>query len=179
MTSIGNVYGEALYSLACQERMSKAILQELTALEQSFTQEPEFLRLLNTPNLAKEERCQILDDSFRGRIHGYVLNFLKLLAEKGYARHFGDCCAAYRNCYNEDNGILPVTAVTAAPLSESQQTALSQKLAAVTGKTIQLQNRVDETVLGGIRLDYSGIRVDDTLAHRLEDIRAKLKETVL
>ena len=179
MTKIGNVYGEALYSLACEESLSGVILQELGALEQSFAQEPEFLRLLDAPNLTKEERCQVLDDSFRGKIQGYVLNFLKLLAEKSYARHFGDCCAAYRNRYNEENGILPVTAVTAVALSESQQTALSQKLAVVTGKTIRLQNRVDETVLGGIRLDYSGIRVDDTLAHRLEDIRAKLKETVL
>ena len=179
MTKIGNVYGEALYSLACEEGLSQTFLQELTALEESFTQAPEFLRLLDAPNLTKEARCQILDDSFRGNLHGYVLNFLKLLAEKSYARHFGDCCAAYRNCYNEDNGILPVTAVTAVPLNAHQQTALSEKLAAVTGKTIQLHNRVDEKVLGGIRLDYNGTRLDDTLAHRLSDIRTKLKETVL
>ncbi|MBO5891843.1 MAG: ATP synthase F1 subunit delta [Oscillospiraceae bacterium] len=179
MTSIGNVYGEALYSLACEEGLSKEILQELTALEQSFAQEPAFLRLLDAPNLTKEERCQVLEDCFRGNIHGYVLNFLKLLTEKSYARQFGACCAVYRNCYNEDNGILPVTAVTAVPLKESQYTALSQKLAAVTGKTIQLHNRVDEAVLGGIRLDYNGIRLDDTLAHRLGDIRTKLKDTVL
>ena len=179
MTRIGNVYGEALYSLACEENLSQKILQELTVLEESFTQMPDFLRLLDAPNLPKEERCQVLDDSFRGSIHDYVLNFLKLLAEKSYARHFGDCCAAFRNRYNEDNGILPVTAVTAIPLSESQQAALSQKLAAVTGKTIQLCNRVDESVLGGIRLDYNGVQLDDTLTHRLGDIRAKLKDTVL
>ena len=179
MTSIGNVYGEALYSLAREEGISQQILGEIAALEQSFAQEPAFLRLLDAPNLTKEERCQVLDDSFRGKLHSYVLNFLKLLSEKGYARHFENCCAAFRSCYNEDNGILPVTAVTAIPLSESQQTALLQKLAAVTGKTIQLHNRVDETVLGGIRLDYNGIRLDDTLAHRLGDIRNKLKDTVL
>lgn len=179
MTSIGKVYGEALYSLAKEEGLSKEILQELTALEQSFAQEPAFLRLLDAPNLTKEERCQVLDDSFREKLHGYVLNFLKLLTEKSYARQFGACCKAYRSCYNEDNGILPVTAVTAVALSESQQTALSEKLAAVTGKTILLHNRVDESVLGGIRLDYSGIRLDDTLAHRLGDIRNSLIKTVL
>ena len=179
MTRIGNVYGEALYSLAKEEGLSGQILEELAVLEQSFAQEPDFLRLLDAPNLTKEERCQVLEDSFRGQIHGYVLNFLKLLTEKSYARHFGACCATYRNCYNEDNGILPVTAVTAVSLNENQYAALSQKLAAVTGKTIQLHNRVDESVLGGIRLDYNGLRLDDTLAHRLEDIRANLMKTVL
>ena len=179
MTRIGNVYGEALYSLAKEEGLSGQILEELAVLEQSFAQEPDFLRLLDAPNLTKEERCQVLEDSFRGQIHGYVLNFLKLLTEKSYARHFGACCATYRNCYNEDNGILPVTAVTAVSLNENQYAALSQKLAAVTGKTIQLHNRVDERVLGGIRLDFDGKCVDDTLSHRLDSIRNMLNHTVL
>ena len=179
MTRIGNVYGEALYSLAKEEDLTGAILQELKTLAAAFAQQPEFLRLLSAPNLSKDVRIGIVDDSFRGKVQPYVLNFLKLLTEKSYARHFGACCATYRNCYNEDNGILPVTAVTAVSLNENQYAALSQKLAAVTGKTIQLHNRVDESVLGGIRLDYNGLRLDDTLAHRLEDIRANLMKTVL
>ena len=179
MKQVGNAYGEALYSLACEEGLSQACLQELTALEQSFAQEPKFLRLLDATNISKEERCSILDDSFLGKLQPYVLNFLKLLSEKSYARYFADCCAAYRIRYNEDNGILPVTAVTAVPLQKEKQDALAKKLSAITGKTIQLHNRINPEVLGGIRLDYSGVRMDDTIAHRLEDIRARLKETVL
>jgi len=179
MTHTGNVYGEALYTLACDEGVSEEILQELMALEESFSQEPDFLRLLDSPNLPKAERCRILDDSFRGKLQPYLLNFLKILAEKSYARHFGDCCAAYRTRYNEDHGILPVTAVSAIPLSDSQCAALTEKLAGLTGKTIQLHNRVDPAVLGGIRLDYHGIRMDDTVVHRLDAIRAMLKDTAL
>ena len=113
--------------LACEENLSQEILLELTALEESFSQAPDFLRLLDAPNLTKEERCQVLDDSFRGNIHSYVLNFLKLLAEKSYARHFGDCCEAFRNCYNEDNGILVVKAVSAVALNKQQIEKLIQK----------------------------------------------------
>jgi len=179
MTHTGNVYGEALYTLACEEGLSQEILEELTALEESFSHESEFLRLLDAPNLPKADRCRILDDSFRGKIQPYLLNFLKILAEKSCARHFGDCCAAYRTRYNEDHGILPVTAVSAIPLNDSQCAALTEKLADLTGKTIQLHNRVDPAVLGGIRLDYHGIRMDDTVVHRLDAIRAMLKDTAL
>ena len=179
MTQVGNVYGEALYTLAREEGLSQAVLRELTVLEQCFRDEPDFLRLLNSPNLSKSERCQILEDSFRDQLQLYVLNFLMLLTEKGCIRHFFECCAVYRTRYNEDNGIVPVTAVTAVPLSQRQYTALTEKLSAVTGKTVQLHNRVDPGVLGGVRLDYSGIRLDDTVAHRLDDIRARLAKTVL
>lgn len=179
MTDVGSVYGEALYDLALSEQLAKPILQELDALRVGFESEPNFIKLLSTPSLTKQERCQILDDSFRGKIQPYVLNFLKILTEKGYIRHFSNCCAAYREHYNRDNGILPVTAVTAVPLSKIQSAKLSEKLAALTGKTIELHNRVDPSCMGGMRLDYDGKRLDDTVAHRLQQIGSMLKTTVL
>lgn len=179
MTQVGNVYGEALYDLARSEGLDQQILGELGVLSASFNQEPDFLRLLAAPNVSKEERCQIIESSFRDKVHPYVLNFLKILTEKGYPRHFSDCCEAYRVHFNADHGILPVKAVSAVALTEDQSARLCEKLQAITGKTIELTNRVDPDVLGGIRLDYDGKRLDDTVSHRLESIRNMLNTTVL
>ena len=179
MTDVGSVYGSALYTLARDESLAASVLEELTVLEQSFRQEPGFLRLLSTPALSKDERCRILDDSFRGKVQPYVLNFLKILTEKGYLRHFSDCCKTYRDQYNEENGILPVVAVTAISLSGEQAARLSEKLTRVTGKTIALANRVDPACLGGGRLEFDGKQLDDTVEHRLAAIGSMLKSTVL
>ena len=120
-----------------------------------------------------------MDDSFRGKLHPYVLNFLKILTEKGYMRHFFDCCKAYEESYNRDNGILPVTAITAVSLNAAQAEKLTAKLCQITGKQVKLHNRVDPAVLGGVRLDYDGKRLDDTVSHRLDAVRGLLKNTVL
>lgn len=180
MTEVGSVYGQALYDLAKSEELTEAILKELDVLCHCFTvEEPGFIKLLSTPTLTKQERCQILDDSFKGKIQPYLLNFLKILTEKGYMRHFSDCCAAYRECYYHDNGILLVEAVTAVPLTPDQLERLTKKLIAITGKRIELRGRVDPKCIGGVRLDYDGKRLDDTVAHRLDAIRKTLKNTVL
>ena len=179
MTQIGSVYGEALYELACSEGLDKAILDELKVLDESFHQEPGFVKLLCSHSVSKQERCQVLDDSFRGKVNQYLLNFMKILTEKGYMHHFTHCCEAYTRHYNEDHNILSVRAVTAVPLTEKQAQALTQKLTRMTGKTILLDNRVDATCLGGVRLDYDGRRLDDTICHRMESIRELLKNTVL
>lgn len=179
MTEVGNVYGEALYTLARDEGLSKTILEQLRVLDRSFQQEPDFLRLLAAPNLPKAERCRILDDSFRGQIEPYILNFLKILTEKGYVRHFSACVEAYRALYNQDNGILPVTAVSAVPLNGQQLAALTEKLNRITGKHVELENKLDPAVLGGLRLDYDGKRIDDTVSHRMDAIRNMLQSTVL
>ncbi len=179
MTQVGSVYGEALYELACSEGLEKTILDELKALDESFRQEPGFVMLLSSHSISKQERCQVLDDSFRGKINQYLLNFLKILTEKGYMHHFTHCCEAYTRHYNESHNILSVRAVTAVPLTAAQTDALTQKLTRMTGKTILLENRVDATCLGGVRLDYDGQRLDDTISHRMESIRELLKNTVL
>ena len=179
MTEVGNVYGESLYELAKEEGLTKLIGDQLAVLQQAFRQEPDFIRLLSSPNLTKTERCQILDDSFRGKVHAYLLNFLKILTEKGYMRYFSDCCDAYTEHYDQDNGILRVDAVSAVALTDAQKDKLTQKLSRITGKEVALRNRIDPAVLGGIRLDYDGQRLDDTVSHRLDAIRNVLNKTVL
>lgn len=179
MTEVGSVYGESLYELAKDESLTKLIGEQLAVLQASFRQEPDFIRLLSSPNLTKAERCQILDNSFRGSVHPYLLNFLKILTEKGYMRCFSDCCDAYTEHYDQDNGILRVNAVTAVALSPAQTDKLTQKLSRITGKEIVLRNRIDPAVLGGVRLDYDGQRLDDTVSHRMDTIRDLLSKTVL
>ncbi len=179
MTQIGNVYAKGLYSLAKEEGLTEAIMQELETLQQIFGENPDFVRLLAAPNLSKKERCGILDESFRGKVQPYVLNFLKILMEKGYIRYFPDCCKAFVQQYNEDNGILPVQAVAAVALTDAQKEKLTEKLSRITGKTVQLQCRVDPACLGGVRLDYDGKRVDGTVENRLKSISKLLQNTVL
>ena len=67
MTEVGNVYGESLYQLAKDESLAVSIGEQLSALRESFRQEPDFVRLLSSPNLTKAERCSVLDDSFRDK----------------------------------------------------------------------------------------------------------------
>ena len=179
MTGAAGVYGQGLYTLAKEETLEEAILQELTLLQTAFVEQPDFLKLLASSNVPKQERLDIIDNSFRGKVQPYVLNFLKLLTEKGYIAHFAACCEVYREQYNADKSILQVRAVSAFALTDEQKEKLTDKLATITGKKIDLVCKVDKTVLGGIRLNYGGIQVDGTVQSRLQAMEKRLKNTVL
>ena len=179
MTQAVCTYAQALYDLAKEEGLEKTILEELKVLEKVFAENPQYSKLLSTPDIPKQERCGVLDEAFRGKVHPYVLNFLKILTEKGYIRQFPDCCDAYRGFYNEDNGILVVKAQSAVELTDAQKQKLTAKLIATTGKTIDLQCSIDPAVLGGLRLSYDGKQVDGTVKNRMDAIGKLLKNTVL
>ncbi len=173
------VYAQALYGLAKEENKDAVILQQMQAICEAVAAEPSYLELLAAHNLPKAERCAILDDSFRGKAEPYLLNYLKILTEQGYIRHLSAHYGAYRDIYNRDHGIVPVRAVTAVPMTDEQLEKLTGKLQAITGKTVALENVTDPAVLGGVRLDYDGKRVDGTVQNRLDTISKMLKNTVL
>lgn len=179
MTRTAKTYGGALYDLAAEEGRAGRILQEMKVLCDAFAQEPEYVYLLATPSLSKEERCKILDESFRGKIDGYLLNFMKILCENGTIRQFSGCAQEFRRRYNEDNGILEVRAVTAIPMNDALTQKLKDRLTAVTGKRIELSCQVDPACLGGVRLEMDGQQLDGTVQTRLDNIRRQLAQTVL
>lgn len=179
MTEIAKTFGDALYDLARDEGLTQEILSQLQVLAEALAAEKSFTTLLAAPSVPKEERCRILDESFRDKVHIYVLNFLKILTEKGYIRQFSGCCRAFRDRYNEDNGILPVRAVTASEIPQALKDRLEQKLRDVTGKAVDMTYAIDPDCIGGIRLDMDGTRLDGTVRHQLDGIRAALKSTVL
>ena len=179
MTETAKMYGGSLYDLAAEEGLETRILGELDEVQQLLKQNPDYLRLLSTPSIPKKERCGLLDEALRGQVHLYVLNFLKILCEKGTLRELSGCARAYRIRYNQAHGILEATAISAVPLTEQQRAALHAKLESLTSKTIDLKTKVDAKVLGGIRLDIEGTELDGTVQNRLASLRRDIAAVTL
>ena len=111
MTAAGAEYGGALYELAAEEGLEEVILEQLTEVRRLLAENPDYEKLLAMPSVPKAERCAALDEAFGGQAEPYLVNFLKLLCEKGAIRTLPDCLKEYRARYNEAHGIVPKTIV--------------------------------------------------------------------
>ncbi len=179
MTSAGSLYGKSLYDLAAEEKLAERIMEELTCVQELFREFPEYIDLLQEPSVPKKERLGLLDEAFGDALQPYLLNFLKLLTEKGLLREFHSCCRAYRSRYNEAHGIVDAVVVSAAELDAAQEKRLLERLEAISGKNVVLHRKTDPAVLGGVRVEMEGRLYDGTVRGRISDLRRKLEETVL
>ena len=172
-------YGGALWSLASDEGIADAVLDDLQMICDVLQADPQYLRLICAPNIPLEERLTLLDDAFRGHVHPYVLNFMKLLTER---RHFGvlpECIAEYRKHYDDANEIENVTVISAVPLSPEQKKALGRKLSETRRKNIHLTAKVDPSLIGGIRVETESAAFDGSVRGRIETIRESLHQTTI
>lgn len=69
-----------------------------------------------------------------------------------------------------DRGVVVADVASAHPID----TSITDQIKAMTGaKSLQLRQSVDESLLGGIRVDIPGKRFDGTIRHKLNALRAK------
>ncbi len=169
-----NEYGTALYKLAAEENLGKVIFEDLNGVCRAFEGSPELIRLLSNPRLASDERAQTVESIFGGRANRYLVNMLKILAEKRMCHILPKCRQTYERLYCEANGILAVTATSAVELSEAQKSRLIAKLSEKTGRQIMLNCRVDKSCLGGVRLEYGGKRFDASVKSKLDAMKKSL-----
>ena len=175
MTRFATEYGGALFELACEEQISDRIMAELKQIVAIFDQEAEYLRLLNARSLEPAVRKHLLEEAFADA-HPYLLNFMKLLIDRGAMDYFPECAAAYRARYNDMMGIAEAQVVSAAPLTQAQIDALRARLAEISGKNVELQLRVEPELIGGVCVDLLGRRYDNTVRTQLQRLRRNLTE---
>ena len=171
-------YGKALYLLAKEEEISDIILQQAEQITALLGENQKYVTLLDTPSVTNAEKNALLDKAFSD-LHPHLLNFMKILTSKRAMYLFSRAISAYKDAYEEDNNILNAYAVTVVPLNERQLAALTSKLGKITSKNVILQNRVDTSLVGGIRLQFDGKQLDATVQTQLDALKKSLKQSTL
>lgn len=172
--SNANVYGESFYTLAEEEGISEDVLGELRSIVALFKKNPYYVKILDSPHIAREELMEVLHEDFFGKIHRYTLNFLKILCEKHMVHHIEDCLAEYEKHYNEQNNIKVVKVTTAKPLGEAILEKLIKKLEEKTGGKVVVEKYVDAGCIGGIIIEMDGKQIDSSLKTELSDMKQAL-----
>ena len=173
-----NEYGKALFMLSEELGTTDAVLSDITVADLIFSENPDYVRLLDTPAVTKAEKLSLIDEAFMP-LDESVRNLIKILCEKHSVFFFHDVFCEFSRLYDTSRGIEHVLAVTAVKMSEEQLSRMSEKLSAMTGKKIMLKNTVSPEILGGVKLRYSGIQLDGSVRTRLDKFEKSLKNTVI
>ncbi len=179
MTQIARLYGGSMYELAAQEQLTDTVLEQMQVIRQLFRENPDYVRLLSEPSIPKEERANLLEIAFGNEAERYLVNFLKLLCDRGILGDYAGCCEEYTRRYNADHNIATAVVTSAVALSDEQMAALKDKLEKISGKTVSLTQKKDPTVLAGLRVELEGKQLDGTVKSRLDGLSRKLNELII
>lgn len=176
MTDVSREYAVALYTLAAEQGEQKEVADALREVSACFEEQPEYLELLSSPALPVDERTKVLEAAFSGRVPELVLSFLGVLCRGRHIRQYAACAAEYQALYRDVCGIAAATVVSAVELTDEQKARLKKQLEARTGRTVELECRVDPALLGGLTVSVDGKVIDGSLKRRLREIKEVMNQ---
>ena len=79
---VGATYGEALFELAVEEGREEELMNEVILLRELLSENPDFGKLMNHPKVLKEDKLEVLEAVFKGRVSEELVGFLHLIVSK-------------------------------------------------------------------------------------------------
>ena len=171
MTSLGREYGDGLYELAREEHLLEEIHGQLMEIARLIEEQPQFKQLLCSRAIERDARIRVVQHTFNGRMHPYLVSFLRLLVDRERFFAFEDCVKWFHNRFIDELGITEAYVTTAVELSEGWQEALRTRLREISGKKVDLKLKVDPSLIGGVRVEMEGRRYDNTIQNRLDRLK--------
>lgn len=171
-------YGDALFMLALELGETEIVQTDLKIACSSVKSNPDIIKLFDTPSISREERVELVEKVF-GTLNRNLVNLIKILTERRMAHLIEKVELAYTQAYDKHFGIERVEAISMIPLTSAQIKRLQSKLEQLTGKRIIVNNTIDASILGGMKLRYLGIQIDGSIQTKLDGFEKSLKDLVI
>lgn len=171
MTDAGKEYGSALFLLAKEEDKTKEFEASLNLIGRAFTDNPEYMELLSSPNIAKAELTGLIDTAFSGCLTEDVLSFLKLICEQGHIRSFFKCKEEFDKLLEDDRKVATAVITSAVALNDKEKQKLIKKLEALSGRKVSPIYKIDKAILGGLVIEMDGKVIDSSLKRQMRNIK--------
>jgi F-type H+-transporting ATPase subunit delta len=170
--SLANRYALALYELGKEKKKVQAYADDLKVVGESIEQQS-FLEFLKNPKYTRDDKFKTLGEVYKS-LSKETLNLLKLLVKFDRIEMVGTVIGCFQNLYNAEKNITEVTIVSAVKLEDDSKKALLEKLRKKYSGEVQLQETIDPSILGGLKLVIGDHVIDGSLRNSLNNLRKTL-----
>ena len=178
VSGVAGRYASALFSLAQDDRQTEPVAQSLGKLDALIAESPDLQRLVRSPVFSANDQLKAMNAILeRGGVGGIAANFVRLVTAKRRLFFIRQMIADYRKLYDAGRGVTHAEVTSAAALSDANLAALKDQLKAASGgREVDLDARIDPSIIGGLIVKLGSRMVDGSLKTKLNAIRLAMKE---
>jgi F-type H+-transporting ATPase subunit delta len=176
-SGVAGRYATALFELALEEKAVETVERDLNRFASALDAVEDLRRLVRSPVFTADEQERAIAATLeKMEIEGLTANFLKLIARNRRLFAAPDMIKAFRALLARHRGQASAEVTSALSLTEGQLRALQTALKAALHKDVQLDQKVDATLLGGLVVKVGSRMVDSSLRTKLNSLKQTMKE---
>lgn len=170
-------YAKAFFALAKEKDQMDLLSRDMTKVYNLCNESPDFLLLLESPVIKTSRKTELIRQIFQPHVTELTLRFLILIAENKREVHLPGICRDFLDFVRKEQGISTAVVTTATRLSAATLEKIREQLAKESGVRIELTEKVNPAIIGGMILRIDDRQLDASVATQLKKIKSRLLET--
>ena len=170
-------YATALFELALEAETVDPVLADLNKFDALLDESADLMRLVRSPvftaGVQSKALAAVLD---KAAIEGLAAQFLKVVTSNRRLFAVRNIVKAYAALVARHKGEVTAYVTVAEPLSDAHRDEIRNTLNAVTGRDVQVDVKVDPSIIGGLVVKLGSRMVDSSLRTKLNMIKHAMKE---
>ena len=169
-------YALALFSIGEEKKEIERYVENFKVLYSTKNKHNELNDFFSNPLLTTKKKVVVLDKiSKKLKFQKLFSNFLKVVAKHNRLSQLNTINKHFDEIIQTKNNKINVEIVTSIEISKDLNNRLVKKLENITKKKVNLENKIDQNILGGIIIKIGSIMIDSSLRTKLEKCKFSMK----
>jgi len=173
---IASRYAKSLLGLASEQGKLEEVNNDMLLFSQMIEENRGFLLLLKSPVVPHDKKLTILHQVFDGKVNGLTLSIFKILAKKHREQYLPAIATEFHHQYNVKKGIAEATVTTTFPIDAKLRAEFEAVVTSISGKKVELTEKVEEDLIGGFILKIGDSQIDDSINSRLKALKLEFSK---
>ncbi|WP_400075855.1 ATP synthase F1 subunit delta [Winogradskyella sp. R77965] len=163
-------YAKAVLSLATDQKSAEVVNSDMKSITNAIAQSEDLNQMLQSPVVRSSDKKAVLTSVFKDA-NVTTANLIDTLISNKRLALLNDVAASYTQLYDQMRGTQVATVTTAVPLTADLKTKVLAKVKELTGKEAEVENIIDESILGGFILRVGDIQYNASIANKLDKLK--------
>ncbi|GGI56322.1 ATP synthase F1 subunit delta [Winogradskyella haliclonae] len=163
-------YAKAVLALAQDQKAADAVNGDMKHIVNAIAKSDELSQMLQSPVVRSSDKKAVLSSVF-ANANVNTTNLIDTLISNKRLALLNEVASSYINLYDQLRGSQIAKVTTAVALTSELKTKVLAKVKELTGKEAELENIIDETILGGFILRVGDIQYNASIANKLDKLK--------
>lgn len=175
-TGLAGRYATALFELAEADKKLDDVAGDLQQLGAMIDGSEDLTRLIKSPVMSRDDQVNAMGAiSEAAEFADLTKNFVGVVADNRRLFAIPNIIKAYQALLAASRGEATAEVTSAAKLTAAQMKSLEDALKKAIGTKVQIDQRVDESLLGGLVVRVGSRMIDSSLKTQLQKMRLAMK----
>ncbi len=163
-------YAKAVLSLASDQKTTEVVNNDMKLIANTIAESKDLRDMLNSPVVSSSIKKASLLEIFKST-NALTINAIDTLIVNKRIALLEHVSLEYTRLYDEQRGTEVATVTTALPLTDDLKVKVLAKVKELTGKEVEVENIIDEDILGGFILRVGDIQYNASIANQLNKLK--------